>query len=38
MARPLKVLIAEDSAADAQLTVRGLKNAGFDPIWVRVET
>ena len=38
MSRPLKVLIAEDSAGDAELIVRELRKAGFDPDWRRVET
>ena len=29
MSKPLKVLIAEDSPDDAELTVRGLRKAGF---------
>jgi PAS domain S-box-containing protein len=36
--RPLKVLIAEDKASDADLLVRRLRQAGFDPDWRRVDT
>jgi signal transduction histidine kinase len=36
--KPLRVLIAEDSEEDTLLLVRELKNAGFDPIFKRVET
>jgi len=38
MAKPLKVLIAEDSPDDAELVLAQLRRAGFDPIWQRVET
>jgi hypothetical protein len=34
---PLKVLIAEDSAADAELMVVRLRHDGFDPVWTRVD-
>jgi len=37
MARPLKVLIAEDSPIDAELIVVQLRREGFDPQWKRVE-
>jgi len=37
-AQPLGVLIVEDSPDDADLLVRQLRQAGFDPQWRRVET
>jgi len=38
MNRPLKILILEDVEADALLMVHELKNAGFLPDWIRVDT
>jgi len=38
MNHPLKVLILEDVEADALLMVHELKNAGFLPDWIRVDT
>ncbi len=38
MATPLRVLIAEDNPADAELVLRELRRAGFEPDWVRVES
>ncbi len=38
MNRPLKVLILEDVASDAELMVHELKKAGFLPDWIRVDT
>jgi len=38
MAHLLNVLIVEDSSTDAELLVRELRRAGFDPQWTRVET
>ncbi len=38
MSRPLRVLIAEDKADDAELIVRELRRAGYAPDWVRVDT
>jgi PAS domain S-box-containing protein len=38
MAQPLKILIAEDNRADAELLLRELRRAGFAPDWHRVET
>jgi DNA-binding response OmpR family regulator len=35
---PLRVLILEDSAADAELLVHALRREGFDPDWRRTET
>jgi two-component system cell cycle sensor histidine kinase/response regulator CckA len=36
--RPLRVLIVEDNEYDAEIVVRQLKQAGFDPSWVRVDS
>jgi two-component system cell cycle sensor histidine kinase/response regulator CckA len=36
--RPLRVLLVEDQPMEADLLVRGLKKAGFDLDWRRVET
>jgi PAS domain S-box-containing protein len=38
MARPLRVLILEDSPDDAELMLIELRRGGFDPSWRRVET
>ena len=38
MPRPLRVLIAEDNPDDAELILRELRRAGFDPAWHRVDT
>jgi PAS domain S-box-containing protein len=38
MATPLSVLILEDRPADAELMLRELRRAGFNPEWQRVET
>ena len=38
MARPLKILIAEDNPDDAELALTELRRAGFEPQWERVET
>jgi PAS domain S-box-containing protein len=38
MSRQLHVLIVEDNPADAELLVRELRRAQFDPQWQRVET
>lgn len=38
MATPLRVLILEDTPADAELMVRHLQEAGFAPEWRRVES
>jgi two-component system cell cycle sensor histidine kinase/response regulator CckA len=36
--RPLKILIAEDNPADAELALRQIRRDGFDPTWERVDT
>jgi len=38
MSQPLKVLIVEDNSNDAELLVRSLRQAGFEPDWKRVDT
>ena len=38
MSTPIRVLILEDRAADAELMLHELRKAGFDPDWQRVET
>lgn len=38
MAAPIKLLIAEDSATDAELVLRALNRAGYSPEWQRVDT
>ena len=38
MATPLNCLLVEDSASDAELIIRELRRAGFDPQWQLVET
>lgn len=38
MPQPLKLLIAEDNPADAEMLLRTLRRAGFDPDWRRVDT
>jgi CheY-like chemotaxis protein len=38
MSQPIKILIVEDDANDAELMVHELYRAGFDPHWLRVET
>lgn len=35
--RPLRLLVLEDSADDAELALGELRRAGFDPTWHRVE-
>ena len=37
-AGPLRVLVLEDSARDAELIVRELRSFGYEPQWTRVET
>ena len=34
----IRVLIVEDSATDAELMLRALRQAGFEPVHDRVET
>ena len=38
MTTPLRLLIAEDNPADAELLLRELRKAGFEPEWTRVDT
>lgn len=38
MPQPLHLLIAEDNPQDAELLVRSLHRAGFEPEWCRVDT
>ncbi len=38
MPEPLNVLIVEDSQADAELILRELRRAGYEPTWSRVDT
>jgi putative nucleotidyltransferase with HDIG domain len=38
MPKPLRVLIIEDSADDAELLVRELRRGGYEPVFERVET
>lgn len=38
MTKPLRVLVLEDRAQDAELFLRELRRAGFDPEWKKVET
>src|ERR1700716_3744332 len=35
--RPLRLLILEDRPEDADLALRQLRRAGFDPMWRRVD-
>ena len=37
MAQSLRLLIAEDSPADAELVIRALRRSGFAPEWTRVD-
>jgi two-component system, cell cycle sensor histidine kinase and response regulator CckA len=38
MSQPIRVLIAEDRSSDAELLVRELRRAGFEPEWRRVDS
>ncbi|UVT17490.1 MAG: response regulator [Nitrospira sp.] len=38
MAQPLRVLLLEDQETDAELMMRELARAGFDPTWNRIDT
>jgi len=38
MKKSLRVLLAEDDPADAELILRELRRAGFEPEWKRVDT
>ena len=37
MSTPLRVLLVEDNSGDAELVLRELRRAGFDPDWRRVD-
>lgn len=38
MAKPVRVLIIEDSERDADLLIRQMRLGGFEPVWERVDT
>ena len=38
MSQPIKILIVEDNPNDAELLLRELRRAGFEPDWQRVQT
>lgn len=38
MPEPLNILLVEDHASDAELVLRELRRAGFEPVWERVQT
>jgi signal transduction histidine kinase/DNA-binding response OmpR family regulator len=38
LSKPIKVLLLEDRATDAELLIHELRHAGFTPEWKRVET
>src|SRR5690349_3018339 len=38
MTTPLRLLMLEDRARDAELLIAELQSAGFEPDWVRVQT
>lgn len=38
MPQPLRVLVLEDRSADARLMIRELQQAGYEPLWERVDT
>lgn len=38
MNKPIRVLIVEDRAADAEMLIRELRRAGYEPEWKRVQT
>ena len=38
MAKPLQLLLVEDNPDDAEILLRELRRAGYEPIWQRVET
>ena len=38
MPQPLQLLLAEDNPLDAELVIRELRRAGFEPEWERVDT
>ncbi|HVU23347.1 MAG TPA: response regulator [Opitutus sp.] len=38
MATKIRLLLAEDDPGDAELVIRAIRRAGYDPQWARVET
>lgn len=38
MNQPIHVLVVEDRATDAEIAIRELRRAGFDPTWKQVQT
>lgn len=38
MSRPIRILVLEDRVTDAEMMIRELQRAGFDPHWQRVQT
>ena len=38
MSKPIRILVLEDRVTDAELMIRELRRAGFDPQWQRVQT
>ena len=38
MGQPIRVLLVEDNADDAEMVLHALRRAGFDPEWHRVDT
>ena len=38
MAQPLQLLLVEDNPLDAELVLRELRRAGYEPDWRRVDT
>ncbi len=37
MGKPLRLLVLEDDPQDAELALRELRRAGYDPVWRRVD-
>src|SRR5882672_5086104 len=37
MPQPIKLLIAEDNPNDAELLLQALREAGYEPVWKRVD-
>ena len=38
MSGAIRVLVVEDRASDAEIIVREMRRAGFEPCWERVDT